>query len=172
MHSAEYTDSRRTMGTSGYLTLGGVVMKRSAGKQTVWAARIALSLVFAVNMQCIVQFLVWPEYHAPAYALSGTAGAVAIRGLAVAFLMWNATYPVAIANPEKHRIVFAIVLAQQAIGLIGELMILSTIPQGFPQLSASILRFAAFDAAGFVLMGASFIALALSRRRSRLTDGR
>lgn len=139
-------------------------MEQTAGKRAIWVARIALSVVFAINMQCIVQFLVWPEHHAPAYALSGTAGTVAIQGLAVAFLMWNATYPVAIANPEKHRTIFAIVLVQQAIGLIGETMILSTIPEGFSQLSESILRFIVFDAAGFVLMGASFIALSLSHR--------
>ena len=87
--------------------------------------------------------------------------------IVVAFLMWNATYPVVIANPRRYRAVFLIVLAQQAIGLVGETAILLGLPAGHEVLAASILRFIAFDAAGFIAMLAAFAALQLRPPRTK-----
>lgn len=123
------------------------------------AARIAVAAVFALNVQCALQFVLQPQAHAGAYELSGVAGQAAVRGLGVAFLMWNATYPAVIASPRRFRALFAVVLAQQAIGLAGESFILWGLPAGHEVLAGSILRFIAFDAAGLVLMGAAFLAL-------------
>lgn len=118
--------------------------------------RIAFAIVFVVNVQCAVSFVLQPDAYAPAYELSGTAGAVAVQGLGIAFLMWNATYPAVIANPRRFRALGAVVLAQQAIGLAGESWIRLSLPDGHAMLAASIERFVAFDAFGLVLMAATF----------------
>ena len=112
--------------------------------------------MFALNVQCALQFVLWPEAFAGAYELSGVAGEAAVRGLGVAFLMWNATYPAVIASPRRFRALYVVVLVQQAIGLVGETAILLGLPGGHEVLAASILRFIAFDAVGLVLMAAAF----------------
>ena len=94
-------------------------------------------------------------------------GAAAVRGLGVAFLMWNATYPAVIANPRRFRALYAVVLVQQAVGLAGESWILLSLPAGHAALAASIVRFIAFDAVGLVLMAAAFAWLALADRHAR-----
>lgn len=126
----------------------------------LWAARISLALVFIINLQCCFGFIVFPEQFIGAYELVGVPGIVALQGLAVAFLMWNATYPIAIFNPIKYKIVFIIVLIQQAIGLIGESFIFLNIDNAHALLQASVLRFIIFDGAGLILMLISFICLA------------
>lgn len=118
--------------------------------------RIAFAIVFVVNVQCAVSFVLQPGAYAPAYELSGTAGAVAVQGLGIAFLMWNATYPAVIANPRRFRALGAVVLAQQAVGLAGESWIRLSLPDGHAVLAANIERFIAFDAFGLVLMAAAF----------------
>ena len=126
------------------------------------AARIAVALVFALNVQCAVSFVLWPGAYAGGFELEGVPGAAAVRGLGVAFLMWNATYPAVIANPRRFRALYAVVLVQQAVGLAGESWILLSLPA-----AASIVRFIAFDAAGLVLMAAAFAWLALADRHAR-----
>lgn len=129
-----------------------------SSKATFWFARIAVSVVFFLNIQCAISFLFWPECFVGAYELSGVAGMVAIQGIAVAFLMWNVTYPLVIANPSKHRMLFRIVLIQQFVGLLGESWIYLTLPDGYPLLASSIMRFIIFDGAGLLLMTAAFLA--------------
>ena len=129
------------------------------------AARVAVAIVFALNVQCALQVALWPEAFAGAYELSGVAGQAAVRGLGVAFLMWNATYPAGIASPRRVRALHAVVLVQQLIGLVGETASLLGLPGGHDVLAASIQRFIAFDAAGLVLMMATFIWLQLVPRK-------
>lgn len=119
-------------------------------------ARIAVAIVFVLNVQCALQFAFWPASFAGAYELSGVAGEAAVRGLGVAFLMWNATYPAVIASPRRFRALYVVVLVQQAIGLVGESAILLGLPAGHDVLAASILRFIAFDAAGLIVVAAAF----------------
>lgn len=125
-------------------------------RAAVWAVRIAFSAVFAMNVTCALQFIVVPEAYVGAYGLSGLEGAVALRGLGVAFLMWNATYPAFVVSPERFSVLGWVILAQQAIGLGGEAAILLTLPSGMEALGGSIARFIAFDAAGLVVMGIAF----------------
>lgn len=129
------------------------------------AARLAVAIVFALNVQCALQFVLAPGSFAAAYELSGVAGEAAVRGLGVAFLMWNVTYPAVIANPRRFRSLYIVVLVQQVIGLLGETSILLSLPTGHDVLAASILRFIAFDATGLALMAAAFAWLAATRRR-------
>lgn len=75
---------------------------------------------------------------------SGDSGHFAVRGLGIAFLMWNATYPVFIALPNRFKVVGGIVLAQQLIGLIGESLLLPYLPHASFLFAASIMRFIEF----------------------------
>lgn len=135
-------------------------------RAAVWGVRVAFALVFAINVQCAVSFVLWPDAFAPAYELSGAAGAAAVQGLGIAFLMWNATYPAVIANPVRFRALAVVVLVQQAIGLVGESWLRWGLPAGHAALSASIERFILFDGAGLVLMAAAFAWLAWTERRA------
>ena len=129
---------------------------RSGVQRSAWFARLAFAAVFVVNVQCAVQFVLWPEAYTSGFELAGVPGATAVRGLGIAFLMWNATYPAVIASPLRFRAVAVIVLVQQAIGLAGESWLRFGLPAGHAALSASIERFILFDAAGLVLMAAAF----------------
>jgi len=121
-----------------------------------WLARFAVGIVLVGNLDCAFSFLLSPAGYAAGFELSGVAGTAAIQGLAVAFLMWNATYPLVIVSPLRYRVLFAVVLAQQAIGLVGESLILAGIGPDHPLLRESITRFIAFDAFGLVVMALSF----------------
>ena len=70
-------------------------------KRAIWIARFIFSAVFLLNIHCAIQFIVTPDLYLTAYELHGQAGKVALQGLGVAFLMWNATYPFFIYKPEK-----------------------------------------------------------------------
>jgi len=135
----------------------------------VWIARILVFAVFAVNMYCIICFIFLPGNYLNAYELIGVPGKAALQGIGVAFLMWNTTYPLVIVRPDKHRVLFLVVLAQQIVGLLGETFILLTLPGGHDVLASNITRFIIFDAAGLVLLTAAFF---LSRKsaKERLKD--
>ena len=45
------------------------------------AARVAVALVFAVNVQCAASFALWPEAFAAGFERAGVPGAAAVRGL-------------------------------------------------------------------------------------------
>lgn len=123
---------------------------------SAWTARITVAIVFALNLQCAMAFIVSPDTYAGAYELSGEVGSAMVRGLGVAFLMWNVTYPLVILEPREHKTLFAVVLVQQLVGLVGESFILLSL-EGHPLLASSITRFIIFDGAGLLLMGIAFI---------------
>jgi hypothetical protein len=66
--------------------------------------------------------------------------------------MWAVPFIPAIMHPVKYRIALACVLAMQGIGLIGESLMLMTLPAGHGALRAMGLRFIAFDGAGLILL--------------------
>lgn len=134
----------------------------------VLATRIAYALVFAINVQCALSFVLQPSAYAASFEVSGVPGEAAVQGLGIAFLMWNATYPAVIASPMRFRALAVVVLVQQAIGLAGESWIRFSMPAGHEALATSIDRFIAFDAVGLVLMGAAFAWLALASRPAAL----
>ena len=68
-----------------------------------WVVRVCFALVFAVNVQCALSYVLDPLAYVGGFELEGVAGEVAVRGLGVAFLMWNATYPAFICSPERCR---------------------------------------------------------------------
>lgn len=128
------------------------------GDARTWFSRVCVAAVFAVNVQCALQFILWPGRYASGFELGGVPGNVAIRGLGIAFLMWNATYPPVIWRPHAYRVLFGVIIAQQLIGLLGETWLLLTLPAGHDALAASITRFAVFDAVGLGLLLIAFIA--------------
>ncbi len=147
----------------------GLASRTNAGPSSalIWLVRLALALVFVLNVSCAFAFIARPWLYTPGFELSGVAGETLVRGLGILFLMWNATYPLALVHPWRYRWLFAIVLVQQAIGLLGEAWLLWALPAGHAALAASGRRFVAFDGAALALMLASFGALALAGRHSR-----
>lgn len=129
----------------------------------VWLARAMVGAVFAVNAGCALSFLARPEAYAPGFELSGVPGRALVRGLGILFLMWNATYPAVIVQPARHRLLFAVVLAQQAIGLAGEAWLWLALPEGHDALRATGLRFIVFDGAGLLALIAAY-ALSAARK--------
>lgn len=132
----------------------------------IWSARLAFVFFFFWNIQCALSFLMHPADQAFAFGLAGLAGEAAIRGIAIAFLMWNVTYPLVILDPIKYRTVSYLVIVQQAVGLIGECWILATVRQSEVLLSSQITRFIYFDAAGLLIMSLALIGLMLAQRNS------
>lgn len=139
----------------------------------VWVVRIAFAIVFALNVQCALQFILVPEAYEASYGLSGPEGAVAVQGIGIAFLMWNATYPAYIASPRRFFVLGPVIIAQQVIGAVGETLVLLSLNGTQPLLTASIGRFMAFDYAGLVLLVIAFAILVLTERHPsvRAEDG-
>ena len=137
-------------------------MKGHQTNPRIWVARVLVALVFAINVQCALQFILWPGAYTGAYQVEGASAEVMVRTVGICFLMWNATYPPIIARPDRYRVLFGVVIAQQAIGLVGESLLLATLQPGLEILASSIMRFVIFDAAGLVLLA---IAFALSKPR-------
>jgi hypothetical protein len=126
---------------------------------TGWLARGAVAAVFAVNVQSALAFIITPARYADGFEVSGVPGEMLVCSLGILFLMWNATYPPVIAFPWRFRALFAVVLAQQVIGLVGETWMLVSLPAGHEALAATATRFIAFDGAGLVLMAVAFALL-------------
>ena len=126
----------------------------------MWFARAAVLAVLIANMSAAIPYVVQPADYVAAYELTGVPGEVAVRGFGILFLMWAVPFIPAIWHPARNRVAFAIVLAMQAIGLIGESFMLAGLPTGHTALRATGLRFIAFDGAGLVLL---LIAYRLSR---------
>lgn len=131
-------------------------------------ARVAFALVFVVNVRCALGYIVDTAGFLPSFDASGEAGMVALRGIGVAFLMWNATYPAVIWDPVRFRSIAVVVLVQQVIGLVGEGWIYSGIPAAYPALQATIRAFISFDGFGLVIMLATFVWLEMERRRAAI----
>ena len=122
----------------------------------VWVTRVLVALVFFINVQCALQFIIWPDAYTGAYQLEGASAEAIVRSFGICFLMWNATYPPVIARPEKHRALFGVMIAQQVIGLVGESALYTTLGPALPILASSVMRFIIFDGAGLVLLVVAF----------------
>ena len=129
---------------------------------TLWLARLALGVVFVFNVNCALAFIARPAAYAPGFEVSGVAGEALVRGVGILFLMWNATYPLAIWNPRRYRWLFLIIVAQQVIGLMGETWMLLALPPGHAPLATTGWRFILFDGGGLVAMLATFTLMQLA----------
>jgi hypothetical protein len=118
----------------------------------LWLCRLLIGIVLIWNVQCALIFLLAPATFAPGFELGGAAGAAAVRGMGVLFLMWNVPYAVALWHPVRHRVSLYEAVAMQTIGLIGESLILWSLAGGHPIAAGSVTRFIAFDGAGVILL--------------------
>ncbi|MGV8083997.1 MAG: hypothetical protein AB2L09_10255 [Coriobacteriia bacterium] len=139
------------------------------GKQRIsdWVARLTVALVFYINVRCAIEFLVSPASYAGGFEIGGMHGQLVVESLGILFLMWNATYPLVIISPRRYLALYAVVLVQQLIGLIGEAWIFLRLPDGHPALAATLTRFIASDAFGLAIMAIGFVLVAVSKRRAR-----
>jgi len=135
----------------------------SSDKIRPWLARGLIAAVFLWNVQCAAAFLIAPAIYAPGFELTGPAGAATVRGLGLLFLMWNVPYFVALLDPARRRVSLYEAIAMQAIGFVGESLILWTLPAGHPVARATVTRFIAFDGSGLIALA---LAAWITRRRA------
>lgn len=114
--------------------------------------RALIAMVFLWNMQAALAFLIEPALYAPGFELTGPPGLAMVRGLGVLFVMWNVPYAVALWHPVRHRVSLYQAVAMQAIGLIGESLILWSLGGAHPLAAGTVTRFIAFDGAGLALL--------------------
>ncbi len=141
----------------------------SKRKTAAVVTRLVFAAVFVVNVQCALGFLLVPGDFTAGFMLedAGRVGQIAVAGLGVAFLMWNATYPPFIVAPDRFCVLGVVILTQQLIGLVGEVYLYMTIAAdpAFAILSASLLRFIVFDGVGLLLMAAALLWLYRASRK-------
>jgi hypothetical protein len=85
--------------------------------------------------------------------------------------MWAVPFIPAILHPARNRAAFACVLAMQVIGLIGESLMLVTLPAGHATLRATGLRFIMFDGAGLISLLVAYRVSFIAYRKSLMADG-
>jgi hypothetical protein len=122
----------------------------------IWLARFVVGVVFLLNVSCALTFLLCPDNYAPSFELAGVQGRIMVQAMGILFLMWNATYPLVLIHPGRYRTLFAVVLVQQAIGVLGETVLLASLPTGHPALWTTGVRFIVFDGLGLLGMGILF----------------
>ena len=125
-------------------------MQPSARK--IWVARMLIALVLASNLLAAVAFLLQPETFLAAYELEGEVGAAVVRGVGLLFLMWNVPYAVALVHPVRFRVSLFEAIGMQTLAVVGESLILYSIPALHDTLRGSLQRFIVFDVAGLVLL--------------------
>jgi hypothetical protein len=139
-------------------------MKNNRQLAAIWVARAAVGLVFAVNIECALVFILQPQRYFGGFEVSGVPGELIVQSFGILFLMWNATYPLVVLSPHKQRTLYGVILAQQCIGLLGETWLLLKLPAGHPALYATGLRFIVFDGFGLLIMGLAFLYLNFTLR--------
>ena len=125
--------------------------------------RLLILPVLIWNVQCALAFLLQPEAYAPGCMLTGVPGAAAVRGMGILFVMWNIPYLVAFIHPLRFRVSLYESAGMQALGFVGEMLLLAGLPAGYDPLRASILRFVGFDGVGVLLL---LLALTLVRQNA------
>lgn len=133
-------------------------------RTTRWLTRLVLTVIFCFNVGCAWAFLARPADYAPGFEIEGVVGRTIVRGVGILFLMWNATYPLAIWRPWRHRQALLIIIAQQVIGVAGESWLLLTLAPGHAPLRATAWGFITFDAGGLVAMLLAFVALYVAHK--------
>lgn len=128
-------------------------------RRRLWLARVLIALVLIDNLQAAILFLLQPDVYAPAFELSGVAGAGMIQGMAILFLMWNVPYVVALSHPLKQRISLIEAVVMQAIGFFGETFLLLSFPPGHAVLVDSVGRFILFDGIGLGILVVAFVVI-------------
>jgi hypothetical protein len=125
-------------------------------RRRLWLARLLIAIVFFINVEVGLEFVIRPQVFAPGFEVSGVVGATIVRAIGVLFLMWNVPYAFAAYHPVNHHTSLYEALIMQTIGLVGESYILWSLPAGHPAAAATITRFIAFDGSGLVALLIAF----------------
>ncbi len=131
-------------------------MKYSKSNTLTWVARILIGVVTFSNLLAAFQFMLRPEIYAPGFELQGESGAAVIQGMGLLFLMWNVPYIVALLNPVRYFISLIEAVTMQAIGVVGESLLLAFLRGDYPLIRDSVTRFIFFDGGGLLLLLAAF----------------
>jgi hypothetical protein len=130
-------------------------------KRKSWIIRAFIAPVVFFNLQCSYEFILHAERYAPSFDLYEPTGAYLIQGLGLLFLMWNIPYLVALIDPILHVTSLDEAVIMQAIGAVGETLLLLNVPGSYHNLHAAVTRFIFFDGGGLILL---IIALLVRRK--------
>jgi hypothetical protein len=107
-----------------------------------------------------------PEIYAPGFELQGESGAAVIQGMGLLFLMWNVPYIVALLNPVRYFISLIEAVTMQAIGVVGESLLLALLRGEHPLIRDSVTRFIFFDGGGLLLLLVALGCVSWIKRRA------
>lgn len=124
----------------------------------LWVSRLLIGIVFFFNVECAFAFIIRPDLYTWNFELAGETGLGMIRGMGVLFLMWNVPYAVALWHPVRFRVSLYEAVSMQAIGVVGEILILWLLHGDHPAVRSTLLRFIFFDFGGLLaLLGAVWV---------------
>jgi hypothetical protein len=118
----------------------------------LWIGRLLIGWVLLTNIQCAALFVLFPGQFVQSFELTGSAGVAVIQGFGILFLMWNVPYCVALLQPRKYRLSLLEAIVMQAIGFVGETIILLFLPLGHAFLRETVSRFIIFDGIGLFML--------------------
>lgn len=118
----------------------------------IWLARLLIGIVLGMNLLCAVDFIARPSLYMGSYELTGEVGKAVIVAFGILFLMWQVPYFFALYHPKKYKTSLLQAILMQAIGLIGESLLLGTISSEHAILRGSITRFIIFDGGGLLFL--------------------
>ncbi len=136
-------------------------------KNRLWSARALIGIVLFFNLQCALLFLWRPGDYMAGFGLGSVAGMGMLRALGLLFLMWNVPCVFACLHPIKYRISLLEALIMQAIGLLGETLILFCGNYQDATIRSTVTRFILFDGMGLALL---LLAFALTRAGEKQKD--
>lgn len=142
-------------------------MQRSKSITLIWVSRILIGAVAFSNLLAAFQFMLQPNNYVSSFELQGESGAAVIQGMGLLFLMWNVPYIVALLHPVKHYVSLIEAVAMQAIGVVGESLLLFLLQGGHQIIRASVIRFIFFDGGGLVLLLVAFGCVLWIRKRDQ-----
>lgn len=126
---------------------------------------LLIGLVLISNVEAGLEFFFSPERFAGSFELTELSGEIAVAGSGLLFIMWNVPYVFAAVNPYKFKISLIESTIMQAIGLLGEsILLIRIVPTEHLLLRSSILRFIIFDAAGFAFLLLALILVGKKRK--------
>jgi hypothetical protein len=127
----------------------------------LWLARVVVLTVCVWNLTAAVPFVLNPANYTRSFEVAdcGVGGEVLVRGLGIAFLMWQVPFLPVIWHPGRQRILFLCLLGMQVLGLVGESVMMAALRGEHAPLRATGWRFILFDGAGLLLMGLAYRAL-------------
>lgn len=141
-------------------------MQKGSGKK-ITAVRMLIGAVLFINLQAAAVFIINPAAYTSGFEVSGIPGQKLVQGMGILFVMWNVPYIFAFIQPVRNRVALLSAVIMQAIGVIGESLLLATLPMDHSNLVITARRFIAFDGAG---LAALIVALWIVQKSIPETD--